>query len=190
MTGRRGIPPIPAVASILPCSSALDAEAPVSQLLRTAPLPRSLKSTLPQVILARVLACLAHLGLVAGLIVVGWRHFGRPIDGLSVASCYLLLPYTRIALVDCGQVIPAALIVMALAVHTRPRLAGGLIGLAAGWMPACLGLVPLWGGFYRGRGTARFVAVGLGVVAASAVLAWAVPGLAVWARAPRCAKSR
>ena len=27
-----------------------------------------------------------------------------------------------------------------------------LIGLAAGWMPACLGLIALWAGFYRGRG--------------------------------------
>ena len=101
-------------------------------------------------ILSRVLASLAHLGLVSGLIAVGWWHFERPIAGLAVATCYLLLPYTRIALVDSGQLVPAALIVAAIAVYTRPALAGALIGLAAGWMPACLGLIALWAGFYRG----------------------------------------
>ena len=92
-----------------------------------------------------MLASLGHLGLVVGLIAVGWWHFERPIAGLAVATCYLLLPYTRIALVDSGQLVPAALIVAAIAFYTRPALAGGLIGLAAGWMPACLGLVAALG---------------------------------------------
>ena len=51
-------------------------------MLKIAPLPSALKRNPPQVILSRVLASLAHLGLVAGLIVVGWRHFDRPIAGL------------------------------------------------------------------------------------------------------------
>jgi hypothetical protein len=147
------------------------------------PLPSALKKSKPQVILSRVLASLAHLGLVAALIAVGWRHFERPIAGLAVATCYLILPYTRIALVDSGQLVPAALIVAALAVYARPTIAGALIGLAAGWMPACLGLIPLWTGFYRGRGGVRFAAVGIIVVAACGAFAWAVPGLSVWARA-------
>jgi hypothetical protein len=155
----------------------------VNSMLKIAPLPSALKPNPPQVIVSRVLASLAHIGLVAGLIVVGWRHFERPIAGLAVATCYLISPYTRFALVDSGQVVPAALIVTALAVYSLPSIAGLLIGLAAGWMPACLGLVPLWAGFYRGRGAVRFTAVGLGVVAACAVLAFAVPGLDQWARA-------
>jgi hypothetical protein len=155
----------------------------VSQVLKIAPLPSSLKMNRPQVILSRVLASLAHLGLVVALILVGWRHFERPIAGLSVATCYLLSPYTRIALVDSGQLVPAALIVAALAFYTRPSVAGALIGLAAGWMPACLGLVALWTGFYRGRLMWRFPTVALAVVVSCGTLAWTVPSLAVWARA-------
>jgi hypothetical protein len=161
----------------------MDANAPLNQALKLMPMPSALKPNPPQVILSRVLACLSHLGLAAGLIVVGWRHFERPIAGLAVATCYLISPYTRMALVDAGQVLPAALIVAALAVYTRPSIAGGLIGLAAGWMPACLGLVPLWWGFYRGRGALRFAAVSVGVVFACHVLGANVPGLGGWARA-------
>ena len=155
----------------------------VNQVLKIAPIPSALKPNPPQVILARVLASLAHLGLVAGLIVVGWRQFDRPIAGLSMATCYLILPYSRIALVDGGQILPAALIVAAVACYTRPTLAGGLIGLAAGWMPACLGLLSLWAGFYRRRGAFRFLAVALGVASTCALLAWLVPDLAIWSRA-------
>jgi hypothetical protein len=146
-------------------------------------LPRTLTHNPAQVILSRVLASLGHLGLVSGLIAVGWWHFERPIAGLAVATCYLLLPYTRIALVDSGQVVPAALIVGAIAVYTRPALAGGLIGMAAGWMPACLGLVALWAGFYQGRDRGRFVVVALALVLTGAGLAAAVPSLALWSQA-------
>ena len=77
------------------------------------------------------------------------------------------------ALVDSGQLVPAALIVAAVLWHTRPALAGGLIGLAAGWVPACLGLIALWCGFYRGRGAWRFTlggGRGRGVVRATGLL--------------------
>lgn len=166
-----------------PPPGARDANSAVNQLLKKTPLPPALKPNPPQVILSRVLASLAHLGLVAGLIVVGWKHFERAIAGLAVATCYLLSPYTRIALVDSGQVVPAALIVGALAVYTRPAIAGVLIGLAAGWMPACLGLVPLWAGFYRKRGWIRFTSVSLGIIAGCGLLSAFIPGLARWARA-------
>lgn len=155
----------------------------INKVLKNAPLPSSLKANRPQVILSRVLASLAHLGLVAGLITVGWWHFDRPIAGLAMATCYLILPYTRIALVDSGQLVPAALIVAAVAFYNRPALAGVLIGLAAGWMPACLGLVALWAGFYRGRGGLRFASLGLAVVTTGAGLAQLFPDLAVWSRA-------
>jgi hypothetical protein len=154
-----------------------------AEMIKIGPLPTNLRHSPAQVILSRVLASLGHLGLVAGLIVVGWRHFERPIAGLAVATCYLLLPYTRIALVDSGQLVPAALIVAAIAVYTWPMVAGGLIGMAAGWMPACLGLVALWAGFYQGRDRRRFAAIALALVATGAVLAWAVPPLALWSRA-------
>jgi hypothetical protein len=155
----------------------------VNHVLRLAHLPPPQRPNPPQVIFKRVLAFLSHLGLVTGLIAVGWRHFERPIAGLAVATCYLLLPYTRIAVVDLGQLLPAALIVGALVFYTRPFVSGPLIGLAAGWMPACLGLLPLWAGFYSGRGARRFLGVSMALVLGCGLLAWAVPGLPVWARA-------
>ena len=153
----------------------------VEQVKKMIPLPSSLKQELPQVIVQRVLASLAHLGLVLGLIAIGWRHFERPITGMAMAACYLLLPYTRMALVDSGQLIAAALIVGAVFWHGRPALAGALIGLAAGWIPACLGLIALWFGFYWGRGAVRFIVVALAVVTVCAMLGHFVPGLGDWA---------
>jgi hypothetical protein len=160
-----------------------DANATVNKVLQVAPLPSTLKPLRPEVVLSRVLAALAHMGLVAGLIAVGWWHFDRPIIGLAMATCYLIMPYTRIALVDSGQVLPSALIVGALVYYDRPALAGALIGLAAGWMPACLGLVALWTGFYRGRGAGRFLVVGVSATVACAVIGHSIPGMAAWARA-------
>jgi hypothetical protein len=152
-------------------------------VIKSGPLPQNLRHSPAQVILSRVLASLAHLGLVAGLIVVGWRHFERPIAGLAVATCYLLLPYTRIALVDSGQLVPAALIVAAIAVYSRAAVAGALIGMAAGWMPACLALVALWAGFYQGRDRRRFAVVALALIVTGATLAWADANVALWSRA-------
>ncbi len=157
--------------------------ATVQTLIKHSPLPNSLKHELPQVIAQRVLAVLAHVALVLGLLGIGWRLFDRPITGMAMAACYLLLPYTRMALVDSGQLISAALIIAAVFWYTRPAVAGVLIGLAAGWIPACLGLIALWCGFYRGRGALRFTAVAAGVVTGCALVAHWVPALAKWARA-------
>jgi hypothetical protein len=153
----------------------------VSQVI--AMLPPPLKRQTPQVIVSRVLASVAHLGLVFCLLALGWRYFERPLIGMAMAACYLLLPYTRMALVDSGQLVAAALILAAVYWHPRPALAGALIGLAAGWIPACLGLIALWCGFYRGRGAVRFTIVAVAVVAACALLGYWVPELATWARA-------
>jgi hypothetical protein len=144
-------------------------------------LPQPLKRQPPQVIVSRVLASLAHVGLVVSLLAIGWRHFERPLTGIAMAACYLLLPYTRMALVDSGQLVPAALILAAVYWHLRPALAGALIGLAAGWVPACLGLIALWCGFYRGRGAVRFTVVAVAVVAVCALLGYFVADLANWA---------
>jgi len=155
----------------------------VRQMTRMLPVPHSLKRQLPQVIVSRVLASLAHIGLVVGLLAIGWRHFERPVTGMAMAACYLLLPYTRVAVVDSGQLISAALIVGAVFWHQRPAVAGVLIGLAAGWIPACLGLIALWAGFFHGRGMIRFTLVALGVVCGCAILGYWMPGLSDWARA-------
>ncbi len=49
-------------------------------------------------------------------------------------------------------------------------------------MPACIGLLPLWAGFYRRKGFWRFTGIGLAVAVACGVLGLTVPGLDSWAR--------
>ena len=157
-------------------------DARVKEVINIAPLPSTLKSNPPRVILSRVLASLAHLGLVMALIAVGTWHFDRAMTGLAMATCYLILPYTRIALVDTGQLVPATLLVTAVAFYNRPALAGALLGLSAGIMPACLGLLVLWLGFYRRHGGIRFAASGLTVLLICAGLGLAFPDLSQFAR--------
>ncbi|WP_165227191.1 hypothetical protein [Aquisphaera insulae] len=145
-------------------------------------LPDSLKREPAQVVVSRILAVLAHSALVAAFMLIGWRTFERPIAGLSMTACYLLLPYTRMMVVDSGQLISAALILHAVCWSGVPSLTGALIGLAAGWIPACLGLIPLWASFYRGRGMIRFLIVGCSVAIVCALLGATIPELARWAR--------
>jgi hypothetical protein len=102
---------------------------------------------------------------------------------MAMVSCYLLLPYTRMAVVDSGQLIAAALIIFAVFWHMRPSITGVLIGLAAGWMPACLGLIALWAGFYKGRGLLRFTIIACSVALGCCLLGVSIPVLADWARA-------
>lgn len=151
----------------------------VSLVVKNAPLSTELKAD-PHKGLARLLACVAQVGLIVGLIAVGWHHFERPIAGLSVATCYLLLPYSRFALADSGQLVPAALIVAAIVFYRKPMIAGPLIGLTAAWMPASIGLLPLWTGFYRGRGWLRFALISLGVFGACVLVARLLPPMNSW----------
>lgn len=176
-SAKSGMRPDPPAESVGPHAE------PVDKILKLAPLPVVLRRKPPQVILSRVLASLAHLGLVAALIAVGIKHFERPIAGLCVATSYLISPYTRMALVDSGQLFPAALIVTAVLLYARPWVAGVLIGLAGGWMPACLGLIPLWIGFYRKRGAWKFALAALGVAVVCALAGQLVPEIGAWARA-------
>lgn len=156
---------------------------PVKAVIAHAPLPDTLKVRPPRVVLARVLAGIGHLGLCAAMLAIGTRHFQRVISGLAVVVAYLVLPYSRIAVVDCGQVLPAALIVTAVLLYQHAGAAGALIGLAGGWMPASLGLVPLWLGFYRGWDRFRFGLAALAVAGACGLLGQQSPLLAEWARA-------
>ncbi len=169
-----------ASAAAVPAKSSAELPPPIDKIQKS--LPQPLKHLQPTLIVGRVLASIAHLSLVLGLLAIGWRHFNRPLTGIAMAACYLLLPYTRMALVDSGQLVPAALIVAAVLWHNRPALAGALIGLAAGWVPACLGLIALWCGFYRGRGAWRFTCLAAIVVATCALLGIWVPELRDWAR--------
>jgi hypothetical protein len=116
---------------------------------------------------ARITAILAHLALVIGMVLIGYRHFGNIHTGVAAASLYLLLPYTAQMTGRVDHVVPAALLVWAVAAYRRPLVAGILLGLAAGVTYYPLFLLPLWCGFYWRRGVLRFV---VGVLLALLIL--------------------
>jgi hypothetical protein len=109
----------------------------------------------------RTMAILAHLAVVLGLALIGYRHFGNIHTGVAMGSLYLLVPYTAQMTPRIDHVVPGALLVWAVAAYRRPALAGILIGLAAGLIGYPLYLLPLWCSFYWRRGLVRFL---LGVV--------------------------
>jgi hypothetical protein len=152
-------------------------------MLEAAKLPAIDEKIQPQEILSRLISFISHLTIVVCLIYVGWQHFLRPITGISAAVAYVLMPYTRIAIVDSGQTLPAALIMLAVVFYRRPWITGVLIGLAAGWMPACLGVIPVWIGYYQGRKRWRFLSIGLLLVLVSAMIGIQLPDFATWVRA-------
>ncbi len=106
---------------------------------------------------ARTMAILSHLAIASGLVFIGYRHFKNLNAGLSSAGIYLLLPYTAQMVGHVDHVLPAALLVWAVAVYRLPLFAGILLGLAAGTIYYPIFLVPLWVGFYWKRGLWRFL---------------------------------
>jgi len=120
-----------------------------------------------RVVMVRAMAVAAHLALVIGIALVGYRHFGNLHTGVAMASLYLLLPYAAQMAPRVDHVIPAALLVWAVALYRRPGPAGILIGTAAGLIGYPLFLLPLWCSFYWRRGLIRFI---LGVIAGLVLL--------------------
>jgi hypothetical protein len=108
--------------------------------------------------LLRAFAVLCHLSVVAGLVVIGRRHFQDASAGMAAATFYLILPYTGQFVGDWQHVWPMAVMVWAVALYRKPTLAGLFLGLAAGtvYFPALV--LPVWLSFYRGRGLGRFLA--------------------------------
>ncbi|MBX3425832.1 MAG: hypothetical protein KF688_09140 [Pirellulales bacterium] len=116
---------------------------------------------------ARVMAILSQVSIVTGLLVIGARHFENGAAGLAAAAMYLLLPYTALWTGDVRHVLPASLLVGAVALYRRPIAAGVLLGLASGMIYYPVFLLPLWCSFYWRRGVKRFAG---GVLLAIAVL--------------------
>jgi hypothetical protein len=117
----------------------------------------------------RSFAVACHLGVVAGLVLIGARRFHDSATGVAAGTLYLLVPYTAFLIGQAHHVWPAALIVWAVYFYRQPTVAGGFMGLAAGTAFFPLLLLPVWSQFYRGRGAGRFLggaavggAVGLG----------------------------
>lgn len=106
--------------------------------------------------LARTLAILAHVAVVVGITMIGYRHFSNFKAGAGCATLYLMLPYTAQMTGRVDHVLPAALLVWAVLMYRRPLVAGICLGSAAGVVYYPLFLLPLWISFYRKRGLARF----------------------------------
>lgn len=117
----------------------------------------------------RLTAVVAHLLLAVGIVLIGYRHFDNIHTGVAMASLFLLLPYTSQMSDRVDHVVPAALLVWAVAAYRRPGAAGLFFGMAGGLIYYPLFLLPLWCSFYWRRGMVRFLlgtAVALGVLAA------------------------
>ena len=124
-------------------------------------------------------AIVAHLAVVAGLVWIGFRHFGNIQAGIAAGTLYLLTFYTSQLTSQVDHVVPGMLLVWTAAVYRRPVFAGILLGLAGGLTFYPLFLLPLWCAFYWRRGLARFalgVLLTLGLMTAS--LAWTAPDTA------------
>lgn len=107
---------------------------------------------------ARTMAILSHLAIVAGMVMIGYRHFDNIKTGIAAATMYLMLPYTAMLTGRVLHALPAALLVWAVESYRRPLVAGMLMGLAIGVIYYPAFLLPIWIGFYWQRGMLRFLA--------------------------------
>ncbi len=116
---------------------------------------------------ARTMAILSHLAIVLGLVTIGYRHFDNIWTGVAVATLYLMLPATAQMVGRVDHVLPAALLVWAIAAYRQPWASGMLLGLAIGVIYYPVFLLPVWISFYWQRGVGKFA---LGVVSMLVVL--------------------
>lgn len=137
---------------------------PAGRLLATPVLPLAGGA---EIAAARAMAFLSHLAVILGLIAVGRWHFSDTNLGLSMAALYLLLPCTAYDVSKVNHLLPAALIVWAVAMHCRPMVSGVLLGLACGTVFFPIFLLPIWVAFYWKRGALKF---SLALVLTGAVL--------------------
>ncbi|WP_153555983.1 hypothetical protein [Roseimaritima sediminicola] len=107
-------------------------------------------------VIARILVIAAHVSVLVGIVLIGYRHFGNLRAGAGCALLYLLLPYTAQMTGRVDHVLPAAMLVWAVLMYRRPLVAGIFLGLAAGLVYYPLFLLPLWISFYWQRGLKRF----------------------------------
>jgi hypothetical protein len=148
--------------------------------LQLAPPPVA-ESVLPWVGRSLNLAC--HLSVVVGLVLIGWKQFEDLRSGMAAATFYLLLPYSYLMLPAThpglgrwDDPLPMALLVWTVFTYRQPLLAGSFLGVAVGPAPFLVVLLPTWLGFYRKRGSERFL---LGFLGAGG-LCLAVLGCVHW----------
>lgn len=129
-----------------------------------------------QLVIERTLAVCCQLAVAAALIFIGFRHFQDATSGVAMATFYLLLPYTSQHFEQAHHVWPVALLLWAIAAYRLPTVAGLLVGLAAGSLPFPVLTLPVWLGFYWGRGAGRF----FGAFLLAAGLTLGIIGLILW----------
>ena len=119
----------------------------------------------------RTVAVLANLALVLGIVFIGYRHFGNFQTGIAAASLYLLLPYTSQMTGRVDYVVPALMLVWAVAAYRRPITSGILVGLAGGCIFYPFFLLHLWISFYCKSGVVRFL-IGLAIAFVILMIFW------------------
>jgi hypothetical protein len=124
-------------------------------------------ATMNAVYAARIASIIAHLLVIVALACIGRWHFGDQQIGIAMAALYMLLPCSSYDVGKLNHVLPAALILWAVAAYRRPILSGGLMALACGTLVFPVFLLPLWFLFYDRRGAIRF---GAGLAAVGVVL--------------------
>lgn len=122
-----------------------------------AQLPEEVRRLMIQKAIARTLAIISHLAVVMGMIFIGVWHFDNVRTGIAAAALYLLLPYTAQMTGRVDHVLPAALLVWAVAFYRSPLISGMLVGLVTGAIYYPVFLLPLWCSFYSQRGLWRFL---------------------------------
>ena len=118
--------------------------------------------------LVALVSLTCHLGIILALVWIGWQHFGDSTTGIAAGVLYLMMPYTAFHLTIIEQVMPALLVVLAVAAFRLPFLAGLCLALGGFLCFFPFLLVPLWISFYRRAGLYRFL-VGLGLICFVAV---------------------
>jgi hypothetical protein len=132
------------------------------------PTPKQAGSSMVNAVYAaRIASIIAHLLVIVALACIGRWHFGDQQIGIAMAALYMLLPCTSYDVGRLNHVLPAALILWAVAAYRRPILSGGLMALACGTLFFPVFLLPLWFLFYDRRGAIRF---GSGLTAVGVVL--------------------
>lgn len=139
--------------NMLPGIETTPMEPPVS-IATTAPVSKKKISSLVPV--AIILAILANLVLVVGVVAIGYWHFSNIKTGIGVATLILLLPYTAQMSGEVEHVLPGALMVLAILLYRQPVASGWFLGCAAGLVYYPFFLLPLWLSYYWQRGSRRF----------------------------------
>ncbi len=134
---------------------------------------------------SRSLIILAHLALVLGIVLVGYRHFDNIHTGVAAGTLYLLLFYSSQMTGRLDHGIPAALLVWAVVMYRRPVVSGLCVGTAAALVFYPLFLLPLWCSFYWQRGLVRFSAAAAFAIVLMAGLLPAFVGAAEFGEALR-----